>query len=190
MEIATTNRRSGRRTRLLVNLVSVAVTLLAAGFLLPSALGLQRFVITGDSMDGTIDLGSVAFAEVVPVSDLEVGDIITYTPPPGSGVDHLVTHRIVSIHGKTFRTQGDAVPERDPWKFQLSAPVQARVTFSVPYVGYVFMALADRPTRMAVIGIPAGVITLVSLLQVIGLVRRRPAEDPASTSSTSVPVGG
>lgn len=191
MEIPTTNPRSGRRMRILVNLVSVTVTLLAASFLLPSALGLQRFVITGSSMDGTIDLGSVAFAEVVPVSDLEVGDIITYTPPPGSGVEHLVTHRIVSIHEKTFRTKGDAVPQRDPWNFQLNAPVQARVTFSVPFAGYFFIALADRTTRMAVIGVPAGLITLMSLVQVIGQVRRRPAGDPAPTPrQASVSVGG
>lgn len=192
MEISTTNPRSGRRVRILVNVVSVTVTLLAAGFLVPSALGLQRFVITGDSMDGTIDLGSVAFAEVVPVSDLEVGDIITYTPPPASGIDHLVTHRIVAIHGKTFRTKGDAVPQRDPWKFQLNAPVQARVKYSVPYAGYVFIALADRSIRMAVIGVPAGLITLMSLVQVIGgLTRRRSPVDPASSSRhTSVPVGG
>lgn len=191
MEIPTTNRRSGRRMRILVNVVSVTVTLLAAAFLLPSAIGLQRFVITGDSMDGTIDLGSVAFAEVVPVSDLEVGDIITYMPPPGSGVDHLVTHRIVSIHGRTFRTKGDAVPQRDPWKFQLNAPVQARVKFSVPYAGYFFIALTDRTTRMAVIGVPAGLITLVSFGQVLGLMRRRPSTDPAQTPrQTSVPVGG
>ena len=106
-------------------------------------------------------------------------------------MDHLVTHRIVSIHGKTYRTKGDAVPQRDPWKFQLNAPVQARVKFSVPYAGYVFIALADRTIRMAVIGVPAGLITLMSLLQVIGQVRRRPSVDPATTSrQTSVPVGG
>lgn len=191
MEISTTNPRSGRRMRILVNVVSVTVTLLAASFLVPSALGLQRFVITGSSMDGTIDLGSVAFAEVVPVSDLEVGDIITYTPPPDTGIDHLVTHRIVSIHGKTFRTKGDAVPQRDPWRFELNAPVQARVKYSVPYAGYVFIALADRTTRIAVIGVPAGLITLMSFWQVIRQVRRRPSVDPApGPRKTSVPVGG
>ena len=191
MEIPTTNRRCGRRVRILVNLVSLIVTLLAVGFLVPSAFGLQRFVITGDSMSGTIDLGSVVFDEVVPVADLEVGDIITYTPPPGSGVAHLVTHRIVSIHGKTFRTKGDAVPQRDPWKFQLNAPVQARVKFSVPYAGYFFIALADRTIRVAVIGVPAGLITLMSFLQVVGAVRRRPSADPEQTPrQTFLPVGG
>lgn len=175
MEIATNGRRPRRTTRRLTNLVSALLTVLALAFMAPTAFGLQRFVVTGSSMDGTIDLGSVAFAEVVPVSELEVGDVITYTPPPGAGVDELVTHRIVSIKGTTFRTKGDAVPQRDPWKFQLDGATQPRVKFAVPYVGYLFIALADPATRKLVIGVPAGLITLTSLVQVLRILRRRPS---------------
>ena len=188
MEISTQNRRAGRRRRILVNVLSLTTTLLAAAFLVPSAIGLQRFVITGTSMTGTIDYGSVAFDEVVPISELEVGDIITYTPPAGTGVDHLVTHRIVSIHAKTFRTKGDAVPQRDPWKFQLNAPVQPRVKFAVPYAGFVFIALADRTTRMVVIGLPAGLIALISLLQVLAGLRRRPSVARPDGVASHAPV--
>lgn len=175
MEIATNSRRPRRTIRRLTSLVSALLTVLALAFMAPSAFGLQRFVITGSSMDGTIDLGSVVFAEVVPVSELEVGDVITYTPPPGSGVDKLVTHRIVSIRGTTFRTKGDAVPQRDPWKFQPGGATQPRVTFDVPYVGYLFIALADPATRQVVIGVPAGLIMLTSLVQVLKVLRRRPS---------------
>ena len=59
--------------------------------ILPGLFGYQRYVITSGSMTGTYDRGSVVFADVVPVSDLRVGDVITYTPPPGSGPDGLVT---------------------------------------------------------------------------------------------------
>ena len=79
--------------------LSVLGTLLGVAFILPSLFGFQRYVITGTSMTGTIDYGSIAFEEVVPVSELQVGDIITYAPPAGASLDHLVTHRIVAIHG-------------------------------------------------------------------------------------------
>ena len=81
--------------------------------------------------------------------------MITYQPPADSGIDNLVTHRIVSIEGDVFRTQGDANPDVDPWTFQLTSTSQSRVSYSVPYVGYVFIALQDRSLRMIVIGVPA-----------------------------------
>ena len=110
MELDIRSRRRRRPVDHLVTVACVLVTLLGVAFLVPSLLGYQRYVITGTSMTGTIDLGSVAFERVVPVADLEVGDVITYQPPAESGLDHLVTHRIVAIKGDTFRTQGDAVP--------------------------------------------------------------------------------
>ena len=190
MAVAVTPRRSTRRVlRALTTLLSVTVTLAAALFILPSAFGLQRYVITGTSMEGTLDRGSLAFEEVVGVDELRVGDIITYTPPAGSGVDHLVTHRIVAIHGRAFRTQGDAVPQVDPWRFRLDAASQSRVTYSIPYVGYAFMVIADRRWRMLLIGAPAGAITVASFLQVLAAVRRRPGSGAAGPH-TPAAVGG
>ena len=59
---------------------------LAALMLIPAALGYHRYVITGDSMSGSIDRGSIAFDDEVPVSELREGDVITYDPPQSSGV--------------------------------------------------------------------------------------------------------
>ena len=193
MEIVVQQRRQ-RRTRRLVNMAittaCVLVTLVALAYIVPALFGLQRYVITGSSMTGTIDFGSVAVEKVVPVSELRVGDIITYQPPPGSGVDHLVTHRIVSIKGDVYRTKGDAVPQRDPWKFKLDDTRQPRVVFSMPYLGYPLIWLADRDTRMLVLGVPAGIIALISLGQVVSVLRpRRKAEAPPP-NQPSIPVGG
>ena len=68
MEIVITQRRPRRRLRAATTLLSVCSTLLGIAFILPSLFGLQRFVITGTSMTGTIDYGSIAFEEVVPVA--------------------------------------------------------------------------------------------------------------------------
>ena len=142
---------------------------LAGLMLLPGLLGYQRYVITSGSMTGTYDRGSIVFDDVVSVSDLRVGDAITYTPPPGSGPSGRITHRIVWIGSDQFgrsalRTQGDANESADPWTFTLDGQTQARVAFHVPYVGYVLSALAIRQARMLLIGLPALLIAVAIVL--------------------------
>jgi len=151
--------RRGFGTALATALCAVCLSL-AGLMLLPGLLGYQRYVITSGSMTGTYDRGSIVFDDVVPVSDLRVGDAITYTPPSGSGPSGRITHRIVWIGSDQFgrpalRTQGDANEAADPWTFTLDGPTQARVAFHVPYVGYVLSALAIRQARMLLIGLPA-----------------------------------
>jgi signal peptidase len=181
-------RRRKRARDYVAAAVCLVVTTVAVAYVLPSLFGLQRYVITGSSMTGTINVGSIAFEEIVPVKELEVGDIITYAPPPDAGLDGLVTHRIISINGDTFRTQGDAVPQPDPWKFQLVSSQQSRVVFSVPYVGYVFSALTDRGTRLLVITLPAAIIGLFSFFQVLSALGIRVRRGPASPSTSAGPV--
>lgn len=205
MEIRTKGRRNSRLVRYVVNVLSLSLTLMAVGFIVPMAFGLERFVITGSSMTGTYDVGSIVFSEVVPVNDLRVGDVITYMPPPSADIDHLVTHRIVSIKDGTFRTKGDAVQKADPWTFRLDQVSQPRAKYSVPYVGYLLIALQERTVRFALIGVPAGIIALISLIQLMGAIRPRrsrvrhaegvpPSEPdsstPASVSKPTVPVSG
>ncbi len=164
---------------------------LAAILLIPAALGFQRYVIVSGSMSGTYDRGSIVFDEEVPVADLEVGDSITYEPPPGTFSQDLVTHRIVQIGEdeqgvRTFRTKGDANESADPWTFTLDQPTQAKVAFSVPYVGYLLAGLSIPIVRMLAIGIPA---IALALLILVGIwrdageeARRREAESiPMST---------
>ncbi|WGX96522.1 signal peptidase I [Nocardioides sp. L-11A] len=160
-------------------LLLVLISLAALAAVLPSSLGLQRYVITGGSMTGTYDKGSVVFEREVPAADLQVGDVITYQPPVSSGVTMLVTHRVIRItrddEGRqVLRTQGDANPDPDPWRFSLTSERQPVVAFSVPYVGYALIALADRDTRMLVVGVPAGLIALLSLGQLVTALRTRP----------------
>ncbi|NUS53217.1 MAG: signal peptidase I [Nocardioidaceae bacterium] len=177
------------------NALLVVVLLGSAAFLAPSLLGYERYVIVSGSMTGTYDIGSIVFDKTVPVGELAAGDVITYQPPADSGVPNLVTHRIVSVRhrdGRTvYRTKGDDNPTADPWVFSLQSPVQPKVAFSVPYVGRLFLALADRQTRIVVIGVPAGLIALASLVELAKALRprRAPADTPdVSTATTSTPV--
>jgi signal peptidase len=183
MEITPAPRRRVRR--IAVNLVSGLLMLMAAVILVPAALGLQRYAIAGGSMTGTYNLGSLVFEEAVPVEELRVGDVITYVPPAESGIDNLVTHRIVAIDGSTFRTQGDANPDVDPWTFDLTAATQARVVWHVPFLGFPFLALQERNLRMLLIGLPAAVIALFALGEFIsGLRPSRSARVSSSVART------
>ena len=161
-----TARRIGRAFSALVIAAGLLFGLL---LVVPTLLGLNRYVIVSGSMTGTYDRGSLVFDEVVPVSALKRGDVITYMPPRGSGPEGLVTHRIVSIGhdkhgGRVFRTRGDANPVADPWTFTLADRHQARVVVGVPYVGFALAALSDRKVRMLIVGFPAAIIALTSLL--------------------------
>jgi signal peptidase I len=143
--------------------VTVAAVVVAA-ILLPAALGLQRYVITGASMTGTIDRGSIVYARLAPVRALEVGDIITFAPP---GQAKPITHRIVSITVKEgqrlFNTKGDFNQAVDPWTITFPQPRLAKYAYHIPYLGYFLGLLSVRSVRMGLIGLPALVIA-ISLL--------------------------
>jgi signal peptidase len=163
-------RRSSRRRpgRLASWAVLAVVAALTALVLVPSLLGMRRYVIVSGSMTGTYDRGSMVFDEVVPTASLRVGDAITYQPPPAAGIDHVITHRIATIardrHGvREYRTKGDANASADPWRFVLTEHRQARVRWSLPYAGFAFAALDDQHLRKWLLGAPAVLFALASL---------------------------
>jgi len=147
----------------LLTVVCLGLMLFAVGALfLPTALGYKRYVITGGSMTGTIDKGSVIYSRLVPTDQLRPGDIITFVPPD---IAEPVTHRIKSIsldkYGhRVFVTKGDFNSSEDPWRVRLADAVQARYSFDIPYLGYGLAMLATRQVRMLLIGLPAIVIAL------------------------------
>jgi signal peptidase I len=146
--------------------------------LLPTALGYSRYAIVGGSMSPAFERGSAVYSEPVAVEALQIGDVITYVPPPRTGIDTLVTHRIVEITrtedgSPLFRTQGDANDAVDPWTFTLDSDHQNVVRFSVPHLGTVLTHLARPDVRQIVIGIPAGLIALGAVLDLFGVTSLR-----------------
>ena len=144
-----------------------------AALLVPTLLGFDRYVIVSGSMHGTFDRGAVVFSKAKAVSDLRVGDVITYRPPAPTGINHLVTHRIsdrsVNEDGTvTYRTKGDANPGKDPWIFQLTNTKQNVMQFSVPMIGYALIALSNPHVRIALISVPALIIAAMALYDLVG----------------------
>jgi signal peptidase I len=136
--------------------IGIVLTLL---IVLPAILGYKRYVIDGHSMETALPFASMAYDELVNVKDLEVGDVITFKPPPEYNVDNLVTHRIYSISTledgrRAFRTKGDNNDAPDPWTMTLDAAQQPRVAFHLPYVGYIYIALSHWWVRFLLIVVP------------------------------------
>jgi signal peptidase I len=128
-------------------------------------LGYKPVAVYSGSMVPTLSVGGVAFDRPVPSGSVRVGDVITFSDPYTPG--RLVTHRVVRIfhtnHGLAYRTKGDANPARDPWTIRLGNRV-GRVSFSVPYAGYVLWYSRTREIRTALL-LVTGLLTLTALLR-------------------------
>lgn len=143
--------------------LTLAALGLGALILVPAALGLQRYVIETGSMTGSLDPGTLVLSKHVPIADLRVGDVITFTPPKEAGLPGIVTHRIVKVDrapngAPLFTTKGDANRTADPVPFTSQQPTQALAVYDVPHAGRVFQALDTRNGRLLVFAIPAFLI--------------------------------
>jgi len=135
---------------------------LACAVLFPGLMGLQRYVIVGGSMTGTIPKGSIVYSRIVPVEQLKSGDIVTFVPP---GYTAPVTHRIVGVTTGTdgsriFQTKGDFNKVADPWKVNFVESSVARYAFHIPYLGYALAAFSIPLVRVLLIALPALMISL------------------------------
>ncbi len=158
----------------------VAAIIAAGLILLPGLFGYDRYAIESGSMEPTIPIGSVVYSKPATAKALAEGDIITYRPPPESGVKALVTHRIVEktkhrfAEGRdqyVFRTKGDANLDADPWTFTLDDDEAALEHAHIPYLGYVYLVLSIPAVRILLITVPAlliAVLTIVSLWREAG----------------------
>jgi signal peptidase I len=166
MEITTSPHRPastpwGRLLALVVIVAPVSILVL-----LPIGLGLDRYVMSGGSMDsgaeGGISQGSVVFERAVPVGDLRIGDVITFRPPADAQVDGLVTHRIVGIGPEGIRTRGDAESARDPWMLQPQEPTLPRVVYTLPWVGYGYLVIFHPVSRLLMVGSAVLLVLLIA----------------------------
>ncbi|MCW2832295.1 MAG: signal peptidase [Nocardioides sp.] len=184
LELTTrSRRRATRNRRMVVQLATFLLLLIALSFVVPAALGVAFHTVTDDAMSGTIGKGSAVVVESVPVADLELGDIITY-PKTSREDSPLVTRRIAGIEAGVYRTMGDGTGALDPWTVTLDASSQDVVIGHVPYAGYVVDAL-DGPTRLWSAGLLA---VLIAATFLSGARATRRDGVVASARATAVPV--
>lgn len=126
---------------------------------LAPTMGVRPLLFRSDSMSPTIEAGDLAIARSVPVSDVEVDDIVSVTT---SGGDR-VTHRVAAVDerdGSTVLTlRGDANEDADPSPYEVARA--DRVSFVVPWAGHV-LAAVTAPLGLFLLGVLA--MALVTVL--------------------------
>jgi len=115
-------------------LVCAAVTFLAPQF------GWRVDAVMSGSMEPVIATGSILINRPVPVNEIFVGDIITFSIPAREG---FITHRVIAIeriNDPVFKTKGDANKVEDPFSVP-TENVVGKVVAHIPYLGYMFYFL-------------------------------------------------
>ncbi len=136
----TPSRRWFRRVVSLV--LSVVLTFMVAVFLFlgvgPHLLGYRTQTMLTGSMEPGIMVGDVVVTVAKPVSEVKVGDVISYHIPVE---DHRVeTHRVIEVisgdDGRiAVRTRGDNNPTDDPWIAVLDGDQVWEMKYVVPELG-------------------------------------------------------
>ena len=132
-------------------LFALSVAAVGISARLAPAFGAEVLTIRSGSMAPALDVGSL----VVVTDDgrgPDAGDVIAYRLPNGA----IVTHRVVRIvegeAGRFLETRGDANADPDPSLVAADAVI-GRVAVGVPALGFL----------LALLGMPIGVVTLISI---------------------------
>lgn len=143
---------------------------------LPFAVGARSLVVKSGSMTPTIRTGDVVVVRPIAPTEAQVGDIVTFQDPDGSG--RLLVHRVRAIarHGgkSYFTTQGDANTTQEHWQVPVDGTIGS-VVYRVPKLGFVVSWISTPAGRIGLIVAPA-LLLAFSLLS--GIWRPRP-EEPA-----------
>ena len=108
----------------------------------PSILGYKFLTVLSGSMEPTINTGSLIIINDK-VSDLDVGDIITYNVSGSTNVTHRIAEILDEDGEKAFITRGDANNANDVVPVK-EAIVEGKVIFSMPYIGKIIYFLRGK----------------------------------------------
>lgn len=150
-------------------LVTGMLVLAAAAFLFlavgPRVLGYQTSTMLTGSMSPMINPGDVVVSVPTNVTDLKVGDVITYHIPVED--QRVETHRIIEItripEGATsIRTKGDANNGADPWTATLAEDQAYTTAAVIPHLGEAIRALRSPVVGKVLLnGAPAALVVVL-----------------------------
>lgn len=186
--LRTGRHRAGARS-IWSRVISALTTLLFVAALLallamsvgPRVFGYRTATMLTGSMAPGINPGDVVIDTQEPVSQVAIGQILTYHIPVE---DHRVeSHRVVWLgHDSTghvlIRTKGDANPIADPWTAQLGDGPVWRVRGVVPMAGKAIRALRTPIVHTSLVLVLPGLL-LIGLLVAIWSPAKDDDEDDA-----------
>ena len=165
-------KKWSRKTKEIILLSAVAILALGSMPLLSLVTGTDTPIISpiSSSMEPTINAGDLALVQGAHPRSLEVGDILVYdklvedlSEPNPRQISAPTVHRIERIvtynNKRFFVTRGDNNPNEDSW-FVPEEGVMGKVTFVVPYLGGVVLALGQIEAKIVIISVAIGAIAL------------------------------
>ncbi|MGJ3192931.1 signal peptidase I [Paenarthrobacter sp. FR1] len=132
----------------------------------PRVLGYQTSTMLTGSMAPMINPGDVVVTVPTSITDIKVGDVITYHIPVED--QRVETHRITEITatadgGVAVQTKGDANNGIDPWIATLQGETVDKQVATIPYVGNAIRALRE-PVVMNILMYGAPAILVIGML--------------------------
>ncbi|WP_308467453.1 signal peptidase I [Rathayibacter soli] len=130
-----------------VGLSAGALTLVLAFaailIVVPWVAGATPMTILTSSMEPTLPPGTLIVVKPEPISDIRIGDVMTYQFE--SGKPAVVSHRVISESvradgARTFITKGDNNAVADPNPV-VAGQVRGVVWYSIPWIGYASTAI-------------------------------------------------
>jgi len=147
--------------------VSAFVLALLLAAALPMLLGATSMTVLSGSMTPAIRTGDVVVVRPIAPTDAEIGDIVTFEDPDGSG--RLLVHRVraISRSGDEVEviTQGDANTTQERWKVAASGTI-GTVVYRVPLLGFAVGWIGSPAGRVGLIIAPAMLLMALLLARI------------------------
>ncbi|MGN8048217.1 S26 family signal peptidase [Curtobacterium sp. 22159] len=179
------------------SVAAIAAVLLAGAVFFLSAGG-RWFVVETPSMGEAAPVGTLVLDLPADVSDLHVGEVVSFATPANPGV--VYTHRIIAVDADGgLHTRGDINGATDPWTLT-QADVIGTPVLVVPHLGWLFRAapvlligtlviwtltsvFTDRVTRSC-LRIAGGALTTAYAAFIL-----KPFVNVTTMTNTSTPTG-
>ena len=129
------------------------------------------FTNISDSMNPSINTGSITIVQKMNQYDYNIGDIISYYRQVNNK-EEIITHRIIRIGGNVYITKGDA-------NLGIDAPIVVprliigKVILIIPYLGYLITFAKSAFGLWLIVYIPASSIIFIELSKVLRALREK-----------------
>ncbi len=121
--------------------------------------------VESNSMVPTFQKGDILILQGIPQEQLQVDDIIVFSPP---NQDTPIVHRIIKINADgTFQTKGDANNGQLPYEKQIHySQIKGKEILIIPYLGWIKIGLNEYilPNIIVIIILLALMYSLYALI--------------------------
>lgn len=154
----------------------------------PTIFGYRFYVIATDSMTPELEVGDLIISRAVnydhhSATELEVGDIITYTAAYGEMKGYSITHRIIeSVHFDdeygvyVVTTKGDKQGAVE----DLPVPVEninAVMVAKSEFLSFIYKIFSNPTVSLLLLILPLGVILVVLILRLVFSLKSTPKDN-------------